>query len=79
MDWLDLFAVQPGVKPTSPALQGRFLTTGPLGKSQPSILDLLPCHVFTFLSERAYAPPQEKPLQREAHATQQSIALTPQN
>jgi len=63
IDWLDLLAVQPGIKPTSPALQGRFLTTGPPGKSQPSILDLLPCHVFTFLSERARALPQEKPLQ----------------
>ena len=25
---------RPGIKPTSPALEGRFLTTGPPGKSQ---------------------------------------------
>ena len=28
---------QPGIKPISPALQGGFLTTGPLGKSQKSL------------------------------------------
>ena len=29
----------PGVKPTSPALEGRFLTTGPPGKSRPLFLN----------------------------------------
>ena len=32
---------QPGVKPVSPALQGRFLTTGPPEKSQQIKIELL--------------------------------------
>ena len=32
---------QPGVKPVSPALQGRFLTTGPPEKSQQIEIELL--------------------------------------
>ena len=31
---------QPGIKPTSPALEGRFLTTGPPGKSRMRILKM---------------------------------------
>ena len=49
---------QPGIKPTSPALQGGFLTTGPLGKSQKSLFkkkkkkaekrewEVFECHLF---------------------------------
>ena len=29
----EIFVSQPGIKPPSPALQGSFLTTGPLGRS----------------------------------------------
>ena len=32
-----VLAPQPGLKPMSPALQGRFLTTGPMGNSLGSI------------------------------------------
>jgi len=33
---------QPGIKPAFPALEGRFLTTGPLGKSKTYFLNLMP-------------------------------------
>ena len=32
--WMWILDPQPGIKPTPPALKGRFLTTGPSGKSQ---------------------------------------------
>ena len=36
---------QPGVKPQYPALEGRFLTTGPLGKL---LLTFLTLHIIIF-------------------------------
>ena len=36
----------PGVKPSSPALQGRFLTTGPAGKVP--VMLIFPCGLSSF-------------------------------
>ena len=35
----EVFVPLPGIKPGFPALEGRFLTTGPLGKSPLNILN----------------------------------------
>ena len=37
----EILVPQPGIKPTSPAQQGGFLTTGPLGKSLTVVLSLV--------------------------------------
>ena len=43
---------QPGMKPVSPALQGRFLTTGPPGKPPTNLFHIsLPLHML-FLGQR---------------------------
>ena len=64
MDWLDL--LQPGVKATSPALEGRFLITGPPGKSWPMIIKMrfwwdilltLISHTYHHQSQRPESPP----------------------
>ena len=46
---------QPGIKPMSPALQGRFLTTGPPGKSP--LLSPLDIHCLSTLSEKTLESP----------------------
>ena len=46
---------QPGIEPLSPALQGRFLTTGPPGKSP--LLSPLDIHCLSTLSEKTLESP----------------------
>ena len=43
-----ILAPQPGIKPTPPALEGKVLITGPLGKSPGSLLYLLSLSLFFF-------------------------------
>ena len=37
-----ILVLQPGIEPESPALEGRFSTTGPIGKSPDSMFKLVP-------------------------------------
>jgi len=41
-----ILAPQPGIKPTPPALEGKVLISGPLGKSPGSVLYLLSLFFF---------------------------------
>ena len=48
-----ILAPRPGIEPTTPALQGQFLTTGPPGKSQKVwILMLTWSRIFFFWQEQ---------------------------
>ena len=48
------FVPKPGIEPTPPTVQGRFLTTRPPGKSHGGILNELPV-VFVMLSRRRFS------------------------
>ena len=51
----------PGIKPVSPALQGRFPTTGPPGKSLVLFLIILVSEVFSQDTQSPHPPPKPSP------------------